>query len=104
MRIANDLTPTRSEPHLVSLPPEAASGPSAGTALIPIEPMAERATAALPSPRPSASFLTHLLATAEHFPETRQHRRAHEGDADLAYRADGPRIGTRPALRLSRTI
>jgi hypothetical protein len=104
MRIANDLIPIPSRPHPARRPPEAASGPAAGTALVPVDPVPERATAVLPSPRPSASFLTHLLATAERLPETRQRRRANEADASLAYRTGDPRTGARAAVRLSRTI
>jgi hypothetical protein len=37
--------------------------------------------------RPDPSFLTHLLATAEQVPQTRNHRRAEQADALSAYRA-----------------
>lgn len=37
--------------------------------------------------RPDPSFVTHLIATAEQVPQTRQHRRAAQADALSAYRA-----------------
>jgi len=37
--------------------------------------------------RPDAGFVTHLIATAEHLPQTRVHRRATSADALTAYRA-----------------
>jgi hypothetical protein len=36
---------------------------------------------------PDPTFLTHLIATVEQVPQTRQHRRAAQADALSAYRA-----------------
>ncbi|TAH68681.1 MAG: hypothetical protein EWM45_02325 [Rhodopseudomonas palustris] len=50
-------------------------------------------------PRPDASFLTHLIATAQHSPQTRTLRRASSADANAAYRSTAIRdrvIGARP--------
>lgn len=50
-------------------------------------------------PRPDASFLTHLIATAQHSPQTRTLRRASSADADAAYRSTAGRdrlISARP--------
>jgi hypothetical protein len=42
--------------------------------------------------RPDPSFLTHLIATAEQVPQTRNHRRAEQADALSAYRAHQPHV------------
>lgn len=50
-------------------------------------------------PRPDAPFLTHLIATAQHSPQTRSLRRASSADADAAYRSTASRdrmVGARP--------
>ena len=44
--------------------------------------------AKLPLPRPDPSFVTQLIATAEHMPQTRGLRRATAADAQTAYRAN----------------
>ncbi|MGA7806035.1 hypothetical protein [Bradyrhizobium sp.] len=55
-------------------------------ALVPtIEPSCSRPPTRLS--RPDPSFVTHLIATAEHLPQTRVHRRATSADALTAYRA-----------------
>jgi hypothetical protein len=41
-------------------------------------------------PRPDPGFVTHLIATAEHVPQTRNHRRAAQADALSAYQAHQP--------------
>jgi len=61
----------------------------------------------LSPPRPSAVFLTHLLAVAEGVPDARARRRASDTDAHLAYRAGDTRTSayrTAPASGLSRTV
>jgi hypothetical protein len=40
-----------------------------------------------PSPRPDSPFVTHLIATAEHVPQTCSLRRATPADAQTAYTA-----------------
>jgi hypothetical protein len=42
--------------------------------------------------RPDPSFVTHLIATVEQVPQTRQHRRAAQADALSAYRANQARV------------
>jgi hypothetical protein len=56
-------------------------------ALVPIsEPVRQSGPLARLS-RPDPSFVTHLIATREQAPQTRQHRRAAQADALSAYRA-----------------
>jgi hypothetical protein len=45
--------------------------------------------------RPDASFLTHLIATADHLPQTCNARRASHADAQAAY---GPHIAERRSV------
>jgi hypothetical protein len=68
-------------------------------ALVPLAPSAHQA-ATFPLPRPDPTFLTHLIATAEQLPQTRNLRRAAPADALSAYRALQPRFqGARPRSR-----
>ena len=55
-------------------------------ALTPTEPVARTAPVSLRSTRPDASFLVHLIATAEQVPQTRVLRRAEIADVQAAYR------------------
>ena len=50
-------------------------------------------------PRPNASFVTQLIATAEQLPQTRNLRRAEPADALSAYsrKLDGETIAAKPA-------
>jgi hypothetical protein len=57
-----------------------------GAALTPTEPVARTAPAYPRSHRPDASFLVHLIATAEQVPQTRVLRRAEIADVQAAYR------------------
>jgi hypothetical protein len=50
----------------------------------------QRSAAPVKLSRPDPSFLTHLIATAEQVPQTRNHRRAAQADALSAYRAHQP--------------
>jgi hypothetical protein len=60
-----------------------------GTALVPLIPtLAWAHKAALP--RPDPSFVTQLIANAEHVPQTSRLRRATPADANLAYRGRRP--------------
>jgi hypothetical protein len=55
-------------------------------ALVPVTPTVYRACKFAIS-RPNASFVTHLIATAESLPQTRQLRRAAPADVLSAYRS-----------------
>jgi hypothetical protein len=61
---------------------EAANG--TGTALVPMIPMLQWVNKA-PLARPDPSFVTQLIANAEHLPQTSRLRRASSEDAQLAY-------------------
>lgn len=47
-------------------------------------------------PRPNSNFLTHLIATAEQVPQTRNLRRATAFDAQAAYHANQHWVGPTP--------
>jgi hypothetical protein len=55
------------------------------TALTLVRPTIEPLRQIRPLPRPDASFLTQLIATAENSPQTRTLRRASSADAQTAY-------------------
>jgi hypothetical protein len=61
-----------------------------GTALVPLVPTLEWARKAQP-PRPNPSFVTQLIANAEHVPQASRLRRASSADARLAY-SRGPAL------------
>jgi hypothetical protein len=56
----------------------------AGTALVPLTPTLSWAHK-VPLPRPDPSFVTQLIANAEHVPQASRLRRASPADAKLAY-------------------
>jgi hypothetical protein len=57
-------------------------------ALVPLVPTVQWSeTPHQPSPRPDSTFVTHLIATAEHAPQTCSLRRATPADAQTAYTA-----------------
>ncbi|QUS38282.1 hypothetical protein RPMA_05065 [Tardiphaga alba] len=60
--------------------------PQTSQALTPTEPVARTIPASLRSVRPDASFIAHLIATAEQVPQTRNLRRAEIVDVEAAYR------------------
>jgi hypothetical protein len=60
-----------------------------GTALVPQLPMLQWANKA-PLPRPDPSFVTQLIANAEHLPQTSRLRRASSEDALMAYGSKRP--------------
>jgi hypothetical protein len=68
-------------------------------ALVPmVQPTQWTRTASQPSARPASTFITQLLATADHAPQTRNLRRASAADAQSAYSANrlqGPCAGIR---------
>lgn len=60
--------------------------PQDNHALAPTEPVMRAIPESLRSVRPDASFITHLIATAEQVPQTRVLRRAEIVDVEAAYR------------------
>lgn len=74
-------------------------------AITPTEPAARATPASLRSVRPDASFITHLIATAEQVPQTRVLRRAEIVDVEAAYRKAAGVYGmAAQSSRLSRTV
>src|SRR5579863_8347499 len=72
------------------------------TALVPITPTDREAPAAYAN-RPSADFLTQLIAISEKMPQTRLRRRAEPQEAIAAYRARG-RSAAPSGRALSRSL
>lgn len=73
--------------------PEASNLPSSSRALVPLIPLAPEYDAPHHSPvRRVASFLTHLIATAEKVPQAREKRRAEPADVIAAYQATISRL------------
>jgi hypothetical protein len=72
------------------------------TALVPITPTDREAPAAYAN-RPSADFLTQLIAISEKTPQTRMRRRAEPQEAIAAYRARG-RSAAPSGRALSRSL
>jgi hypothetical protein len=58
-----------------------------GMALVPQAPAGQAGPASLRLNRPDPSFVTHLIAMAEHSPQTRMLRRAATADVQAAYRS-----------------
>ncbi|GLR83934.1 hypothetical protein [Bradyrhizobium iriomotense] len=56
-----------------------------GTALVPLTPTLAWAHKVAALPRPDPSFVTQLIANAEHLPQTSRLRRASPADANMAY-------------------
>jgi hypothetical protein len=56
-------------------------------ALVPIVQSARWSLGRRELPRPTSTFVTHLIATAEQMPQTRSLRRGTPADAQSAYRA-----------------
>jgi hypothetical protein len=75
---------------------------SACVALVPAAPAVYRA-ASLALTRPDANFVTQLIATAEHLPQTRELCRAAPTEALSAYSAHLHRVGN-AGLRTRQTI
>jgi hypothetical protein len=74
---------------------------ASGRALIPLQPIARGD--ASPRTRPQASFLAHLIATADQLPQTRERRRAEPEDAIAAYGAANAETPTPAGRVLFRT-
>jgi len=70
-----------------------------GTALTLMRPTAEPVRPIRMLPRPNASFVTQLIATAEHSPQTRTLRRASSADALAAYHSTAHRSQDNAAVR-----
>lgn len=68
--------------------PDAADN-GTGTALVPQVPTLHWINKA-PLPRPDPSFVTQLIANAEHLPQTSRLRRASSEDAQMAYGSKRP--------------
>ena len=62
-----------------------ADAPAACVALVPLDQAAQRSGTGRPPARPSSLFVTQLIATANHAPQTRGLRRATAADAQTAY-------------------
>ena len=60
-----------------------------GSALVPLLPTLQWVNKA-PMPRPDPSFVTQLIANAEHVPQTSRLRRASSEDARIAYGSKHP--------------
>ncbi|EJN11392.1 hypothetical protein PMI42_05260 [Bradyrhizobium sp. YR681] len=60
-----------------------------GMALVPMVPTLQWVNKA-PLPRPDPSFVTQLIANAEHVPQTSRLRRASSEDAQMAYGSKRP--------------
>jgi hypothetical protein len=60
-------------------------------ALVPMAEPVRRSGPLVRLSRPDANFVTHLIATVQQAPQTRQHRRAAQADALSAYRAQQAR-------------
>jgi hypothetical protein len=60
-----------------------------GTALVPLMPTLQWVHKA-PLPRPDPSFVTQLIANAEHLPQTTRLRRGSSEDARMAYGSKRP--------------
>jgi hypothetical protein len=58
-----------------------------GHALVPVRPVGRSENSAASSRRPAATFLAHLIATAQGEPQTRDRRRAAPFEAAAAYAA-----------------
>ncbi|MEW6644511.1 MAG: hypothetical protein AB1586_28680 [Pseudomonadota bacterium] len=72
---------------------------SSSTALVPLTPTWRDATAILARTRPDSGFVTQLIATASHAPQTQSLCRASPQDAQASYRATTRRSQPQPAAR-----
>jgi hypothetical protein len=78
-----------------------ATNAATSTALVPVSRVQERASPERHVPtRPNASFVAHLIATAEQDPQTRTLRRATSADALAAY----GRVTARAAATVSNRV
>jgi len=74
---------------------------SAGTALVPLTPPRDNARPLLAQTRPDSCFVTQLIATATHMPQTRTLCRASPQDAQASYRATARRAQPQPTARIT---
>jgi hypothetical protein len=61
-----------------------------GTAVVPLTPTLEWVHKVIPLPRPDPSFVTQLIANAEHLPQASRLRRGSSEDAQMAYGGKRP--------------
>lgn len=74
------------------------------TALVPqVQPLRQSASAGR-RPHNDAAFITHLIATAEHAPQTRDLRRASPADAMAGYHAATSAAGSKRDGAISRLV
>jgi hypothetical protein len=73
-------------------------------ALTQVEPVQRAAPVSSSAGRPDASFIAHLIATAEQAPQTRELRRAAVADVEAAYRAASAYAAGSSAHRTQRTV
>jgi hypothetical protein len=71
--------------------------------LVPVQPV-EPASRHFAQPRPQAAFLAHLLAVAQHAPQTQEKRRAEPQEAVNRYMAAGKTAPARPGRSLKRAV
>jgi len=73
--------------------PEMSDLPSSSRALVPLIPLKPHSEALRRGPAQRiASFITHLIATSEKLPQTREKRRADPADVIAAYQATVSRL------------
>jgi hypothetical protein len=73
--------------------PEASDLPSSSRALVPLIPLKPQRDEPHYGPvQRVASFITHLIATSEQLPQTREKRRANAADVIAAYQATVSRL------------
>jgi hypothetical protein len=70
--------------------------------IVPVGPVRASVTPDRPSPRPSAPFLAHVIATAQQAPQTRVRRRAEPAEAVAAYQ--GAPVAARVPPGFSRSL
>jgi hypothetical protein len=73
--------------HTSSSDPFSSATPRGGRALVPVRPVDRSENSPVLSQRPAATFLTHLIATEQREPQTRDRRRAEPFQAVAAYAA-----------------
>jgi hypothetical protein len=79
---------------------DAAGAKPACVALVPVTAPPRAAPIAHGLTRPDASFVTHLIAMAEHSPQTRMLRRAAPEHAQAAYRSVANQNQAPPGVRM----
>jgi hypothetical protein len=83
---------------------EAEGDSSSRTDIVLVTPLEPAASRHFAQPRPQAAFLAHLLAVAQHAPQTQEKRRAEPLEATNRYAAAGKAVPARPGLSLKRAV